>query len=655
MATQVQFRGGTTTAHGSFTGAAREVTVDTDKDTVVIHDGSTAGGFPLLREDGSNSALALGSQGSPSLKFTGDTNTGIYSPGADQVAISTGGTGRLFIDASGRVGIGTTSPQNKFNVVSSGVGYEVDQTSLANTNLLLSYDRAASTYRSVANYYGGTYIWNDGGTERLRITSTGTLMHLGAGNSATPAVQFNGSAPVNSLVIDSTGKVGLGTSAPSSVLEAKGLSAGSAVGTFISNETDSDTPLVVFQRFGGAVAGAINYKATTSPLRLDIGTTTNHNFGIYTNNTIAVTVDNSQNVGIGSTSPGSLLEVNGKTVVGSTSSDALEVFSSGDTEIGFSYDTRGNIYAKIIGDITNASPLAGEIAFQTATGGSLFERARLDSSGRLLVGTTSDSKDSSLVLQGNSGSSTAAGVIRLARGTSTPANGDDLGFIFFGDNSHGSAASIKTQRDGGTWTSGSSEPGRLVFSTNAGSPDTGPTERMRIASDGHTYWTTGAPSTTAFGTSISRAGVLGFIESFRNGNGTNVTAQFGGNSGYAQVMGDGDLENTNNSYTGLSDIKLKENIVDANSQWDDLKAFQVRNYNFKAETGFNTHTQIGLIAQEVELVSPGLVGESIDDETGESTKSVNYSVLYMKAVKALQEAMERIEQLEAKVAALEAQ
>jgi hypothetical protein len=84
----------------------------------------------------------------------------------------------------------------------------------------------------------------------------------------------------------------------------------------------------------------------------------------------------------------------------------------------------------------------------------------------------------------------------------------------------------------------------------------------------------------------------------------------------------------------------------------------VRKFNFKEDTGFSTHTQIGLIAQEVELVSPGLVTESPDsDEDGNDlgtvTKSVNYSVLYMKAVKALQEAMERIETLEAKVAALE--
>ena len=68
----------------------------------------------------------------------------------------------------------------------------------------------------------------------------------------------------------------------------------------------------------------------------------------------------------------------------------------------------------------------------------------------------------------------------------------------------------------------------------------------------------------------------------------------------------------------------------------------------------------GLVAQEAELVSPGLVGESPDrdaegNDLGTVTKSVNYSVLYMKAVKALQEAMERIEQLEAEMAEVKAQ
>jgi len=137
---------------------------------------------------------------------------------------------------------------------------------------------------------------------------------------------------------------------------------------------------------------------------------------------------------------------------------------------------------------------------------------------------------------------------------------------------------------------------------------------------------------------------------------------YGGSQVYSgtisyRVYTNGDVVNANGVYGAISDIKLKENIVDANSQWDDLKALQVRNYNFKEG---QTHTQIGLVAQEVELVSPGLVSESPDrDEEGNDlgtvTKSVNYSVLYMKAVKALQEAMERIETLEADVAALKAQ
>ena len=102
MADQLQLRGGTTTEHNTFTGASKEVTVDTTKKTAVVHDGSTAGGNPLMREDGANSALALGSAGTPSLKFTG-SNTGIYSPGADQVAVATNGEGRLFISDTGEI------------------------------------------------------------------------------------------------------------------------------------------------------------------------------------------------------------------------------------------------------------------------------------------------------------------------------------------------------------------------------------------------------------------------------------------------------------------------------------------------------------------------------------------------------------------------
>lgn len=59
MADQVQFRGGSTAQHSTFTGASREITVDTDKKVVVVHDGATAGGVPQLRQDLGNLPAGL--------------------------------------------------------------------------------------------------------------------------------------------------------------------------------------------------------------------------------------------------------------------------------------------------------------------------------------------------------------------------------------------------------------------------------------------------------------------------------------------------------------------------------------------------------------------------------------------------------------------
>ena len=122
------------------------------------------------------------------------------------------------------------------------------------------------------------------------------------------------------------------------------------------------------------------------------------------------------------------------------------------------------------------------------------------------------------------------------------------------------------------------------------------------------------------------------------------------------IRTDGDLENINNSYGSTSDVKLKENIVDAKSQWNDIKALKVRNFNYKADE--NKTKLLGLVAQEAETVCPSLVKEQPDldvdnKDLGTTTKYLKYSILYMKAIKALQEAQTRIETLESKVAALE--
>lgn len=136
------------------------------------------------------------------------------------------------------------------------------------------------------------------------------------------------------------------------------------------------------------------------------------------------------------------------------------------------------------------------------------------------------------------------------------------------------------------------------------------------------------------------------------------------------VRDSSNVQNTNNSYGSISDERVKQDITDANSQWDDIKALKVRNFKLKSNT---SKTQIGVIAQELETAGMnGLVEDAppekedvafhsdfgtIDDggnfTAGQKVKSVKYSVLYMKSIKALQEAMTRIETLEAKVKTLE--
>ena len=178
---------------------------------------------------------------------------------------------------------------------------------------------------------------------------------------------------------------------------------------------------------------------------------------------------------------------------------------------------------------------------------------------------------------------------------------------------------------------------------------------------------------SALDTSVIRLNSNGTMyNTCRSSSTTNITLRKGNNSAdgidYVQarannndlkfvVEGDGDVKNANNSYGSTSDSKLKENIVDANSQWADIKAVKVRNFNFISDSAKTK--MIGVVAQELETVSAGLVSESIDRDPdtgadlGTTTKDVKYSILYMKSVKALQEAMTRIETLEAKVAALE--
>jgi hypothetical protein len=158
---------------------------------------------------------------------------------------------------------------------------------------------------------------------------------------------------------------------------------------------------------------------------------------------------------------------------------------------------------------------------------------------------------------------------------------------------------------------------------------------------------------------------------------------FGGNSdGVARVRiyTNGNIQNQNNSYGSLSDIKLKENIEDATPKLDDLMKVKVRNYNLIGDD----KKQIGVIAQELEEVFPAMIDESEDFEEvevpqvdeegnevlneegevvtenkrvskGTTTKSVKYSVFVPMLIKAIQEQQEQIKSLTEQVEALKSQ
>jgi hypothetical protein len=619
-------------------------------------------------------SIPLASAATPSLVFGTDTNTGIYSPGADQLAISTNGTGRLSIDSSGNVGIAAAGGE---------AGY-------TNYNKALVFGSSAETTLGIVLRTGST------GTSSIAFadnsgSGAGAQDGLIEYSQTTRALNFHtagNSSP--RLVIDSSGRLGVGTSIPGTKLEVNGDILSSGRGTSFGYKLPDCR---VFNPSSGGIFAIDDYTntrffidtsgrlgiGTSAPLeRLHIGGTGNKalitpvTFGVnqdsayliagspsYTGATTSwgtfgfqhriksnaggagrVTIDTKTGeafcvtdnnlVGIGTTSPGHNLEIKG----------SFPDFAISDSDIAndkfrILYNS-GSTQLQV--DPNNVSSGSHLLVAVDNT-----ERARIDSSGRLLVGTsTAAATYVSLGLQGNGSVATNQATLAMARGSNPSGNSQELGRIEFFNNNSNSGGTIVALSEG-AWTTGSSHPTRLAFSTTADGAAS-PTERMRLSNIGSLSIFGGTNSNPVASRHIAAAGItdnlyLGYHSATDTTNGTLSFI----------VRTNGNVLNTNNSYGAISDAKLKENIIDAGSQWSDLKALQVRKYNFKES---QTHTQIGLVAQEVELVSPGLVSESPDrdkdgNDLGTVTKSVNYSVLYMKAVKALQEAMERIETLEA--------
>jgi hypothetical protein len=146
----------------------------------------------------------------------------------------------------------------------------------------------------------------------------------------------------------------------------------------------------------------------------------------------------------------------------------------------------------------------------------------------------------------------------------------------------------------------------------------------------------------------SYCSIVGIASSGASSNPGAIFRGYGGAGGgtlNVQINYNGNITNTNNSYGAISDVILKENIVDATPKLADLIKVQVRNYNLKDDE--KKIKQIGVVAQELETIFPSMIEQNTD-----GTKSVKYSVFVPMLIKAIQELNTLVTTQSAEIAAL---
>jgi len=561
---------------------------------------------------------------------------------------------RMRIDGIGRVGIGTTSPEVLTHLKSSdNTIFEIESTTAT------AYMKMVDSNTTGAGYIG--YVTNDmtfwaNNAERMRIDSSGNVgigvtptagygrklqVHSAAGGGASvhitdsstgttasdglELITFAGAAYIwnreasfmsfgtsatERMRIDSSGRVGIGTTSPGALLT---LEDSNAELRFV----DSSRTSKMFTQNGG------------------------RDLQIQANQDLIINSSGGTNVGIGTSSPSNKLEVNGATGMRADGGGYLTKFLNSSSTAGMS----GYIYDN---NQDHLQITAYDSSYALTFGTNNAERMRINSSGNIGIGTTGPISPLSVVAASGGGAIDVFG-----------RSADGLGWIGFKTNNGSSShAFIGTPATNtlAFYANGFTERMRIDSSGNVGIGTTNPGWRLHVHNTQSNYvagyFTSQSSSTTEYGLLInlhndpndtSRYFLVG------RGN-NNQTTRF-------HVASNGNVTNTNNSYGSISDEKLKENIVDSGSQWEDIKALRVRKYSMK-EDALDAPNKLGVIAQEVEAAGmQGLVIDSTDmdennNDLGTITKTVNYSILYMKAVKALQEAMDRIETLETEVAAL---
>jgi hypothetical protein len=657
--------------------------------------------------------VPLGTAAAPSIAIEGDENTGIYSPGADQLAISTGGTGRLFVDASGNINLGQSSSA----LQSGGTGLTIYGSANSEIKFLNSTTGATATdgtalvsdaYNfSINNREAGSIIFGTSNTERMRLTSAGLLglgtsspiarLHVtggdsvfGAGNltrilNASQVIDFTNAAQdtyvagrLNGLNlkfytntgagidINSTGRVGIGTSSPTNAL--LHVSSPISAGAIKSEDTGSTGSFL--RILGDAASGnLINWKTGTN-LRF---ATSDDNYGSFTER---LRIDSSGRVGIGTTAPSNTLHLsaaaNHGITLARTGTNAggvvLNVTSFGAAD--FKADNTFNIQ----------SGTTAPIVFNTSGAN---ERARIDSSGRLLVGTSTsrsvgDDAQSPLQVSTtsfgglslvNNRADTSAATLSLGKqrsgavgGSTIVLNNDSLGALIFaggdGTDLETAAAYIQCFVDG---TPGSNDmPGRLVFSTTADGAAS-PTERMRISSTGQVSINTTADPVTAFfdgtlrvassttTTSFRGTGVAGAIlqslwhEATSGDNqfvsfGTETTRLTRGSISYNRAGG---LV----AYNTTSDYRAKTILGDIDNSGKAIDALKV----YRGVMNGATVERPMLVAHEAQEVAPYCVtGEkdAVDDDGNPIYQQMDHQALVPLLIAEIQQLRNRVAALE---------
>ena len=342
-------------------------------------------------------------------------------------------------------------------------------------------------------------------------------------------------------------------------------------------------------------------------------------------------LDASNNVGIGTSSPATKLDVNG----------GISLAASNNL-------TWGGAYGANIPTIAGSS-VNGFTFYPTgSTGG---ERMRLDSSGNLGLGVTPSGwgggyKSYSNLLYGEY-YSTNGGQVGLA--ANTYFNGTN--WIY--KNTTNASRYEQALGSGHIWyTAPSGTAGNAITFTQAMTLDASGNLIVGITSVGNSARQriyTASSSQPGLEINLDNASATGQGLIISQGNTAGSTYKL--ISGWSGLFGssasetfivynNGNVRNTNNSYAGISDRSLKENIVDATPKLADLLKVRIRNFNLIGDST----KQIGVIAQELEEIFPGMV-----EEDGEGIKSVKYSVFTPMLLKAIQELSQEIETLKQRI------